>query len=102
MILKSEQQSSTLPPTGGDVMPPTDAIPDVPVKDFWHVWGDKFLVVALILVFTSVAVFGWYTKEADLASFASDLAKQLVSAFLTLAVVGGRALLKANGNGAAK
>jgi hypothetical protein len=56
------------------------------MNDFWHQWGDKIILVGLIFFFSLLAMHGWYTKNGDQASFASDLAKQLVSAILTLLV----------------
>lgn len=54
--------------------------------DFLKTWGDKLLLVGLIVMFTWVAIRGYDIKNADMASFAADLAKQLVSAILTLLV----------------
>lgn len=53
---------------------------------FWDKWGDKMILVALIIFFVGVAWYGWSHKDVDEGSFASDLAKQLVSALLTLLV----------------
>jgi hypothetical protein len=69
------------------------------MNDFWHQWGDKIILVCLILFFSLLAMHGWYVKNGDQASFASDLAKQLVSAILTLLVAARTAWPKTNGNG---
>jgi hypothetical protein len=56
------------------------------MNDFLHQWGDKLVLLFLILFFSLLAMHGWHVKNGDQASFASDLAKQLVSAILTLLV----------------
>ena len=73
------------------------------MKDFFHTWGDKFILLGLIVFFALLARHGWHIKEADMASFASDLAKQLVSSLLTLLVAAKVLTPKPpDGNGATK
>lgn len=67
------------------------------LSDFLKQWGDKTLLLVLILVFLSVAVHGYHDKNADMASFSSDLVKQLISAILTLLVASRMPWPKANG-----
>ena len=57
-----------------------------------------FIILFLILFFSLLAMHGWHSKNGDQASFASDLAKQLVSAILTL-LVAARTAWPKNGNG---
>lgn len=56
------------------------------MSDFMRQWGDKIVLLALIVFFTIIATHGWHHHDADEASFAADLTKQLVSAILTLLV----------------
>lgn len=67
------------------------------LSDFLKQWGDKTLLLVLILVFLSVAVHGYHDKNADMASFSSDLVKQLISAILTLLVASRMPWPKATG-----
>lgn len=56
------------------------------MREFMHQWGDKIILICLIIMFASIAVHGWHHHDADEASFSADLVKQLVSAILTLLV----------------
>lgn len=67
------------------------------MSDFLKQWGDKVLLFVLIIIFLLVAVHGYHDKNADMASFSSDLVKQLISAILTLLVASRMPWPKANG-----
>jgi hypothetical protein len=45
---------------------------------------DKLLMIFLIILFLSVAVYGYRWKEPDLASATIDLLKQVLAAYLIL------------------
>lgn len=47
-------------------------------------WGDKLLMMTLIIVFLITALYGYTHKEADLSSACIDLVKQVLAAYLIL------------------
>jgi hypothetical protein len=52
----------------------------------WTIGGfeDKMVVLTAAVFFTLVSIWGFNHHDADMSSFASDLTKQLIAAFLAL------------------